>query len=88
MQADLSEANFLGADLLNTDLFRANLSGASFENVENLTQYQLDEAWAYRDCPPIQLPEGLVMNRLMPRDPEEFASMEALERLDDEDAAE
>ena len=50
--ADLSFANVSTANLSYTNLEGANLSGTYLENVENLTQVQLDEARADPKNPP------------------------------------
>ncbi|MEE9143656.1 MAG: pentapeptide repeat-containing protein, partial [Candidatus Binatia bacterium] len=43
-RADLNGANLLGADLGGANLPGADLRGANLEEVENLTQQQLNEA--------------------------------------------
>ena len=63
--ADLSKANLSDADLGKADLGKANLSAANLSNVyfcspqlsvscaENLTQVQIDKAWAWADSRPV-----------------------------------
>ena len=62
-KADLSGANLSGADLGKADLEKADLKWANLSNVyfcgsffgcaENLTQRQIDVAWAWADRPPV-----------------------------------
>ena len=68
VKADLSEADLRGADFKKAHLYDANLSGANFQDVENLTQGQLNQAWAFVNAPPKNLPKGLVMNDLRKRE--------------------
>lgn len=62
--ADLTNAKLEGADLDKADLSYANVSAADFRGVKDLTQDQLDQAWAWKDTPALNLPDGVKISRL------------------------
>ena len=58
--ADLSKANLIQADLSGAEFNMSILNEADFQGALNLTQEQLDTAYADPERPPKNLPEGLV----------------------------
>ena len=51
-KADLSGTNMEKANFSGANLHRARLSGTNLDSVKNLTQEQLDSAWAHASQPP------------------------------------
>lgn len=64
--ADLSGATFAGAQLAHARLDAAALSSANFTSAEGLDTASFARAWAWRDTPPIGLPEKITIRLCSP----------------------
>ena len=69
--ANLTGADMVGADLLGAKMSGANLSGAVFCSdsagcAENLSQEQIEGAWAWADRPPVFKAGGSALELYMP----------------------